>query len=261
MTIFLHELKRGWLALLIWSAAIAWLLGLTAMIFPIMLEEMKEIQTLLESLGDLAELLGITDMMSGDFLGYFAGEYTETLGLGGGIYAALTAVAILAGEENNHTAEFLLTHPVSRNRVVTEKALSVFARVSVLNLAATLVSVIAALAVGAEFDLGKLLLISLSAYILQIEIAAVCLMVSALLPKGGTAIALGVTIGGYFVNVISMAAEELEWLKYLTPFSYASGAYINENGSIEIPYLCVGLAITVLSIFVTYFYYNKKEIK
>ena len=254
MTIFLHELKRGWLALLIWSVAIAWMLGLTAMIFPIIMEEMKEME-------DLFASLGLEGMFTDDFLGYFASEYTELLGLGGGIYAALTAIAALAGEENNHTAEFLLTHPVSRNRVVTEKAISVFARITVLNFVAALVSTVAAFAIGEEFDFGKLMLIALSVYILQIEIVAVCLMVSAVLPKGGTAIALGVTIGGYFINIISLASKDLEWLKYITPFSYASGSYINENGAIELPCLIIGLAVTALSIAVTYLYYNKKEIK
>ncbi|MER2128192.1 ABC transporter permease subunit [Solibacillus sp.] len=36
------------------------------------------------------------------------------LGLGGGFFAALLGISALADEEKNRTAEFLLTHPISR---------------------------------------------------------------------------------------------------------------------------------------------------
>ena len=60
-------------------------------------------------------------------------ECYEILGLGGGLFAALTAIAALSKEEREHTAEFLLTHPVSRTRVVTEKLLAVILQVVLLN--------------------------------------------------------------------------------------------------------------------------------
>ena len=57
----------------------------------------------------------------GTLIGFYAIECGNVLGLGGAFYAALCAAAILSKEEKERTAEFLLTHPVSRIRIITEK--------------------------------------------------------------------------------------------------------------------------------------------
>ena len=54
-------------------------------------------------------------------LGFYAVECGNILGLGGAFYAALCAATVLSKEEKDKTAEFLLTHPVSRVKIITEK--------------------------------------------------------------------------------------------------------------------------------------------
>ena len=54
--------------------------------------------------------------------------------------------------------------------------------------------------------------------------------------------------------------NELKFLKFITPFSYADGAYIVPNGSIEIKYLAVGIALAAIGITAAYLKYTKKDI-
>ena len=261
MTIFLQELKKNRLALIIWSCAVALLLAMTAALYPIIKVELENMEDMFAGLGDLSGALGFDQLQNGGFLGYFATECSEALGLGGAIFAALMTVGTLAGEEHSHTAEFLLTHPISRTRVVTERALAVLTELIVFNLAAVLSTTIAVGIIAEEVDAAKLALIFLSAFILQVEFAAVCLLISSFAVKGGTGIALGVTIGAYFINLIGSVSEETEILKYLTPYSLLDGTYINENAALELKYLPVIIIVTLTSVVLTYLWYNKKDIK
>ena len=69
----------------------------------------------------------------GTLVGFYAVEGGNMLGIGGAFFAAITAITALMKEEKERTAEFLLTHPLSRVRVITEKLLSVYAIIVILN--------------------------------------------------------------------------------------------------------------------------------
>ena len=99
MTIFLQELKKNRLALIIWSCAVALLLAMTAALYPIIKVELENMEDMFAGLGDLSGALGFDQLQNGGFLGYFATECSEALGLGGAIFAALMTVGTLAGED------------------------------------------------------------------------------------------------------------------------------------------------------------------
>ena len=61
---------------------------------------------------------------------FYAIECGNVLGLGGAFYAAFCAVGILSKEEKERTAEFLLTHPVSRVKIITEKLIAVLIQIT-----------------------------------------------------------------------------------------------------------------------------------
>ena len=85
----------------------------------------------------------------GTLIGFYAVECGNILGLGGAFYAALCAVSILSKEEKDKTAEFLLTHPVGRKRIITEKLIAVLIQITVLNI------IIYALSVGSIAAVGE----------------------------------------------------------------------------------------------------------
>ncbi len=82
----------------------------------------------------LSAVFGMDRLDFGTLIGYYGIECGNVLGLGGAFYASLCAVNMLNKEEKEHTAEFLLTHPVSRRRIITEKLLAVFVLITVMNL-------------------------------------------------------------------------------------------------------------------------------
>ena len=108
MTIVKHELKKGRTAFLIWTGAIALLLGICIFLFPEMKGEMQGVSEIFSSMGAFTAAFGMDRLNFGSLTGYYAIECGNVLGLGGAFYAALVAVDILSKEERMHTADFLL---------------------------------------------------------------------------------------------------------------------------------------------------------
>ena len=261
MTLFWHEIKRNRLSLFIWSGAISLLLAICVLIYPEMSKQMADMEDMLSQMGGFSDAFGMNDVNIGEFMGYFAIECSETLGLGGAIFASILGAGILSKEERGRTADLLLSHPISRVRVVAEKLLAVVAQVAFLNIAIILLTSLSIFAIGETVDIKIMALIFLSYFILQTEIAIISFCISAFVGKGSTGIGIGVAVFFYFVNLISNLTDDLDFLKYVTPFGYAEGTSILSNEAIEIKYLAIGLAVVALAIFAAFANYRRKDIK
>ena len=260
MPIMLFEIKRNRLSLIIWSAVLSFLIAVCVFIYPEIAKEMESMKDIFANMGAFSDAFGLDQLQFGEFMGYFAIECAETLGIGGAIFAALLGVNALGKEERERTAEFLFTHPVTRTRVVLEKLLAVVSEILMLNISVALVTIASVALISVEADYLKLLLIFLSLLILQIEIAVICFTISSFLVRGGVAVGIGVAIGSYFLNIISNISEDAVFLKYITPFGYTDGGYINEHASLDIKYLVIHLIVTAILAMLSFYRYNKKDI-
>ena len=260
MTIVRHELRQGKLPFLIWTCAIAFLLATCIFLFPEMKGEMDNVSDLFSSMGAFTAAFGMDRLNFGTMSGYYAIECGNVLGLGGAFYAALTAVSVHSKEEKDRTAEFLLTHPVSRVRIVTEKLISVWIRITAMNLIIYAVSVGCIAAIGEEILWKELTLEHLAFYLMQLEIAGICFGISAFLRKSGVGVGLGIAVMLYFLNLIANITEKAEFLKYITPFGFCDGADIAANGKLDAGMVAIGMAIALAGVLAAYLKYPRKDI-
>lgn len=260
MTLYLHELRRGRLSLIIWSAVISFLIGVCVLIYPEMQAQMGDMSLMFESMGTLTDAFGMSDINFGEFIGYFATEFSNTVLLGGSLFAAIIASGALSSEEGDGTAEFLLTHPISRSKILLAKLLSIITRILILNLAICAVVLACMIAVSESADAKIMFLMFLSGTIMEIEIACICFMASSFMKRGGMAVGIGISMMLYFVNIVSNIADEAKFLKYVTPFAYSDSAKILTDGEINLAYLICGAVILAASVAVTFIGYNKKDI-
>ena len=142
MTIMKHELRQGRTSFLVWTAAIGILMAVCICLFPEMKGQMEGISKLFASMGAFTAAFGMDRLNFGSLPGYYAIECGNVLGLGGAFYAALCAVDILSKEERGRTAEFLLTHPVSRAKILAGKLAAVLLQITVMNVIIYIVSVV-----------------------------------------------------------------------------------------------------------------------
>ncbi len=260
MTIFKHELRQGKISLLIWTAAIAGMLAACVMLYPEMDTAMGDVSEMFATMGGFSTAFGLDKISFGEFLGFFAIECGNVLGIGGAFFAALAGVTVLAKEEKEHTAEFLLTHPISRKRVIFEKYLSVIAQVVILNLIVVAVTFLCVLIIGEEAGETELGLILLAYFLMQVEMASITFAISAFLKRSGMGIGIGLAAVFYFLNLIANMMEETKFLKYVTPFGYAEASDIVADGVICKEYLMVGMVVTVLAVVLAFWKYGRKDI-
>lgn len=260
MTIVKHELRQSRRTLIIWTAAIGFLLAVCVFLFPEMKGEMDDVSEIFSSMGSFTEAFGMDRLNFGTLIGFYAVECGNILGLGGAFFAALLAVGVLAKEEKEHTAEFLLTHPVSRRRIVTEKLAAVLLQICILNAIIFGIAVISVAMIGEEIPWKEIGMLHLAYFLLQMELAGICFGISAFLRRGSLGIGLGIAAMMYFINLIANISEDAEFLKYITPFGYAEGADIVTNGSLDAALVLPGMLYMVIGIAAAYWEYGKKDI-
>ncbi|MBO4211293.1 MAG: ABC transporter permease subunit [Oscillospiraceae bacterium] len=260
MSIVKHELRLGRLSLGIWAGGIGFLLAICVLIFPEMKDQMQTLTEAMSSMGALTTAFGMDRLNYGTLIGYYAIECGNILGLGGALYAALCAVSILSREERERTAEFLLTHPISRQKIVGEKLLAVFLQITALNGLIYLLSLASMAVTGEAIAWKELNLLHLAYYLCQLTLGGICFGLSAFLRKGSVGVGLGLAVLAYALNLIANITESAKFLKYFTPFGWCEGAEILEQGHLDSGKLAVGAAMALLGIGLAFWHYTKKDI-
>ena len=261
MTLVKHELKQGKASFLIWTGAIGLLLAVCVFLFPEMKGQTDGLNEIFTSMGSLSEASGMDQLNFGTLEGFYAIECGNVLGLGGAFYAAFCAVGVLSKEEKGRTAEFLLTHPVSRARMITEKLTAVILQITAMNLILYGLSVCSMAAIGESIPWKNVTLLHIAYFLLQIELAGICFGLSAFLRKSSIGAGLGIAVMMYFLNLIANIADAADFLKHITPFAYCEGADIIKNGSLDGVKVAIGMTFCVIGIMAAYLEYTKKDIQ
>ncbi len=260
MTLVRHELRQGKTPFLIWTASIGFLLVICIFLFPEMKGQMDSVSDVFASMGSFTQAFGMDRLNFGTLIGFYAVECGNVLGLGGAFFASLCAVGVLSKEEKDKTAEFLLTHPVSRKRIITEKLIAVLIQITALNVIIYALAIGSIAAVGEDIPWKEISLLHLAYYLLQLELAGICFGISAFLRKGSAGAGLGIAAMMYFLNLIANIADVADFLKYITPFGYCEGADIVSNGSLDITLVSVGAVMGIIGVLLAYLHYTKKDI-
>jgi len=259
MTVFRKELRAGAVSFLVWSAVIGGMMAVCVGLYPSIAGSMEEVSDLFAGMGAFSAAFGLDKLQFGSIMGFYGTECGNILGLGGAFYAALTAMNLLAGEEGGHTAEFLLTHPVSRLRVGLEKLAALAVLVTGLNLFCFACGAGGILAIGEKAEWNDLLRYHGALLLMQLEIGGICFGVSALLRRGGLGLAMGIAVLLYFLGILINLDPGMEWLRFVTPYYYADAARVFAGEALAGPALA-GCALGAVCIGAGLWWYRRKDI-
>lgn len=261
MTVFKHEIKQGFKAFWIWTIAIVFMLVICVLIFPQMSSNMDGgTSEMFANMGSFSEAFGMDSINFGEIMGFYGIECGNILGIGGGFFSALIGITILSKEEKDRTAEFLLTHPISRTSILIQKLLSVLLRILVMNVIIVAASAISFAAIGENFAVKEFVLLHIAYLVMQFEIACICFGISAFVKGSSAGIGLGVATAFYFMNIIANISDKAEFLHYLTPFSYAQASDIISTSEIDLKLIVLGAVYTIVGVAVGFIKYAKKDI-
>ncbi len=261
MTLFFHELRQGRLSLAVWTLCIGFFVLVCILMYPEFEGQMEEMGTMFASMGGFTAAFGMDRLNIGTLTGFYAIECGSIIGLGGAFYAVLTGISALAKEETGHTAEFLLTHPVSRIGIAGSKLSAVLVQVLVLDLFCFGFGVLAILLVGHPVPWQDLGLLHAAYLLLHLELAALCFGLSAFRHSNGLGIGLGLAVSLYFANLIANAAPAADWLNRITPFAYTDGADLLTDGSLPLSLVLPGMGYGVAAVVIGLLHYRRKDIR
>ena len=259
MTVFRKELRSGAVSFLVWSVIVGGLMAICVGLYPSMSGSMEDMSVLFSGMGDFSTAFGLDKLQFGSIRGFYGTECGNILGLGGAFYAALTAMALLAGEEGGHTAEFLLTHPVSRLQIAAEKLGALTVLVIGLNLICFACGAGGILTIGEEMEWKDLLRYHGALLLMQLQIGGLCFGISALLRRSGLGLAMGLAALLYFMGLIINLDQNLDWLCFITPYYYADAARIFSNETLTGPILA-GCTLGILGAGFGLWRYARKDI-
>ncbi|WP_349407348.1 ABC transporter permease subunit [Pseudalkalibacillus sp. SCS-8] len=262
--IFKQEFKWNVKALMIWSIILGGLVFLMMQIYPDFAKQQGNLEALLEAYPEgIKKAFNMDRLSMGTVLGFYAIEGYMLITLIGSIYVVLLAGNILAKEEGEKTIEFLLSKPISRTSLLSQKLAVVILNIVLFNLFVSLINGTGFLLVDdGTFEWYPYVLMSVAPILLHLTFASFAFLLSAILKKGRQilSVTVGVVFITYFLQVISSVSEKLEGLKFLSPFVYVDAADIIIDERIKGVYLLIMLTIMILNITATFLIYRKKDI-
>ncbi|MBP3273123.1 MAG: ABC transporter permease subunit [Ruminococcus sp.] len=260
MTVYANEMKRSLKALIIWSLAIGAMIMICIAMFPDLKNETEKMGSMFANMGSFTDAFGMDKLDFGQLMGFYGIECGNVLGIGGGMFAALAGISALANEEKEHTAEFLLTHPVSRASVMIQKLAAALTQVVVLNMFTVCASLATAAAVGESFDKKQFVLIHAAFLVMQAELCCIAFGISAFIKRGSLGIGLGLALAMYFMNLLCNMSSDAEFLKYVTPYAYAEPSDIISENAVDGALMAVGCCLAAAGAVTAFIKYGKKDI-
>lgn len=163
------------------------------------------------------------------------------------IFGILLGSSALGREEDRGTAELLLTLPVSRRRVVAEKALASFALLSVLGVVLVLALIVGTEAFDMAIGLDGILAASIQTVLLGSTFGALALLVSAALGphSHGGAIAAATAFAAFLLYSLAPVVKSLDGWDRLSPFYWFQDSNPIGTG-FDLGHLLVLLGATVI---------------
>jgi ABC-2 type transport system permease protein len=263
--LFLMEIKRNALSLIIWMIVITMLISLTMSVYRTFVENQSKIMGMMSLVPKGAlQFKGISnfnDLLS--VLGFYSANNVIYMMVLGSIFAIVLSSNILLKEEYNKTAEYLLTRPITRSEVFFSKLAVVCLHVFLLNLVTALAGFICMeLVKNGPFSIKAFLILSLYTLLLNLLFGAIGLFISTMVkrPKPVTTFSIGLVLIFYFIYTLSKITESASKIGYLSPFKFVNMDAINPAYKLNLWHLLYFTGISLLLIGISWQLYSRKDI-
>ena len=262
MNIFLRELRANLKSLVIWSVIIILLIMIAVAKFAAFAGN-PEMLVMLDSMPE--GFMDALDMRAFNLttLSGFYGLMFIFFGLMGAIAAAMWGSDIISKEERDKTVEFSLVLPVSRSRVITAKALAALVNCIALVLITWAVSLVAVRSYNPDQAYLNFLALEMQAmFMIELIFLAIGLLLGSAMKqyKRSASIAVAIILATYFISIMTVLQENLDFLKYFTPFKYFDAGDLFLNGRMDSTFLLLSAAIIVVCVAAAYWIYNKRDL-
>ena len=261
--IYLHELRMQMKSVMTWSLSIVVMMLLFFSLFPSFAKEAELMNQLMSRLPpEFLAAFGMTGMDFSTVLGFYGFLFTFVQ-VCLAIQASNYGVGLVSIEEGELTADFLLTKPVSRSKIMTSKLVAAFTSMSITTLVIWLGSFVTVGLFNGDrsYDAGILMLLLVSLFIFQWVFLSLGLFISLLIKRvrNITPYALVLGFGMYALSAFSGIQGDVK-LELVTPFKHFDPNYIIQHNAYDMPLVLISVTVIIVSIVVSYWRYIRRDI-
>ena len=196
-------------------------------------------------------------------LGYYVTYFVYFVPIITGCYSIILGTKLLSKEEQNKTAEFLLSRPLSRNQIISSKLLTIFIHILGINLLAFITALFGSGIVSDwAINLNSLLILHTYGCLicLLFGILGFFITVAMKRAKAITGIGIGIVLAAYFFDMMIRIFGKGQFLLYLSPFKYINLEAHSPNYGFDAWRLIYFFGISGLLIILSYVFYRRKDI-
>lgn len=263
MNIYLHELKMKLKSVLVWSLSLAALTLLFMSLFQSFSSSSLEVSEMMKSFPEeLLIAFGMVDMDWSTVLGFY-GLIFVFVQICLAIQGANYGFGLVSVEETEWTADFLLSRPVGRSRILTSKLLATLTAIAITQ-AIVWVSTIAFVELfrgGEEYRSEVLVTLLLSMTVFQLFFLAVGLVISLLVKRVRNVIpfSMGLVFGLYILNAFGGMIGE-QSLEVISPFKHFAPNSIIKHGTWDFSLVWISAAVILVALVGSYILYARRNI-
>ncbi|MCJ7625730.1 MAG: ABC transporter permease subunit [Anaerolineaceae bacterium] len=179
------------------------------------------------------------------------------------IQAANYGFSLVSVEERDMTADFLLSKPVGRIRILTSKLLAAIASLTITNAVVWISSFVAInlFKEGRTYETKALVLLLLSIVLFQLFFLTVGMLISLLVKKvrSVTPFSMALAFGMYVLSAFGGMLGD-DKFEIITPFKHFEPNYIIRNSAYDTPLVMISVSVIIISIAGSYLLYTKRNI-
>ncbi|AIO18538.1 ABC-2 family transporter protein [Candidatus Izimaplasma bacterium HR1] len=260
MNIIIRELKANFKAFLIWGLSLVGIYFIASIEFGAfagdlaIAEAMERFEALFTALGSAS-----SDMTTAEG---FLSILSIYIYLPLAIYSGLLGSGIISKEEKDRTAEYLFTLPISRKKVISYKLIVAIFYSVLINI----IVILGCYFAFSRFDPDPVFYtflrnMSIGVLLTQLIFLSIGVALSSILRqyKLSGSITIALLISTFMLNILIGFVDELDFLKYFSPFNYFNSEKMLIT-SFEFPFLLITFVIVSLGIGSLLIYYPKRDL-
>ena len=263
MNIFKREIKAHYKSLIGWSMGMFFLLlaGMTK--FNAYQGSGEAANKLIAQFPkSLLAILGVTGLDLSTALRFYGCLYLYIL-LMIGAHAAMIGAEIISKEERDKTIEFLISKPISRIKILTEKIIAALVNIIILNIVTTIVSIwVVSLYNKGPAITNDIIMMMTGVLFFQLIFFTIGIFFATILKRSKAAVPVSTSIlvGTYIISVVVDINSKLEKIKYFTPFKYFDAKILIADGKLDTFYLGISIFIIIFLTAMSYLVYAKRDL-
>jgi ABC-2 type transport system permease protein len=263
MNIYVHEFRMKLRSVITWSISLVLLIFLIVSLYSGFAEEAEILNRTLEQFPqEFLMAFGMDGIDMSTVLGFFSIAFLFCQLLVS-IQASNYGFSLVSVEEREMTADFLLTKPVGRTKIMTSKIFAAITGLAITNLVVWVSSFISLniYTEGNPYDTRTLVLLLLTLTFLQLFFLTVGMLISLIMRRirSVTPFSMGMVFGMYLLNAFGGMVGDVA-LEKVTPFKHFDPNHIIRHGGYDLSLVWISVSATIMSLAGSYFLYTRRNI-